>query len=104
MNRPLTRESAERMIAGPHPSSFRGRVTPSWHTRGVSAEAEMVRVLRVGDTARRPFQRWTPAVHVFLRHLRSIGVTEVPLPLGVDGEGREIVQWIEGDPGPVGWA
>jgi Phosphotransferase enzyme family len=92
------------MIAGWQPSSFRGVGNAPWHTRGVSAEAELVRVRRVGDTARRPLQRWTPAVHVFLRHLRSLGVTEVPQPLGVDEEGREIVEWIEGDPGPVGWA
>jgi Ser/Thr protein kinase RdoA (MazF antagonist) len=59
-------------------------------------------VERVGDTARRPLARWTPAVHAFLRHLRDAGVTEVPLPLGVDEDGREVVEWIPGDPGR-GW-
>jgi len=73
-----------------------------WHTSGVPTAAEPSRVERVGDTARRPFERWTPAVHAFLHHLRSVGVTEVPMPLGVDECGREVVEWIPGDPGP-GW-
>jgi hypothetical protein len=69
----------------------------------VPTAAEPSRVERVDGTARRPFQRWTPAVHAFLHHLRSVGVAEVPLPLGVDEDGREVVEWIPGDPGP-GWA
>ncbi|WP_108251862.1 aminoglycoside phosphotransferase family protein [Planctomonas deserti] len=69
----------------------------------MSAPDEPSRVERVGDTVRRPRQRWTPAVHAALRHLRAAGLVEAPLPLGVDEQGREVLEWIPGDPGP-GWA
>jgi Ser/Thr protein kinase RdoA (MazF antagonist) len=59
-------------------------------------------VERVGDTARRPYQRWTPGVHVFLGFMRDAGVTEVPFPYGIDEDGREVVEWLPGDPGR-GW-
>lgn len=62
------------------------------------------RVVRVGDTVRRPAQTWTPAVHELLEHLRSVGFTRAPRPLGLDGQGREVLGYIEGQSGPAGWS
>jgi aminoglycoside phosphotransferase len=55
------------------------------------------RVIRIGDTVRRAAGPWTPTVQAYLRHLRSVGMTGVPEPFGVDDRGREIVSFIEGD-------
>ena len=54
-------------------------------------------VFRRGDTVRRPAGQWTPQVQALMRGLRDRGVTTVPEPLGVDDEGREIVQFVDGD-------
>jgi hypothetical protein len=59
-------------------------------------------VVRVGATVRRPAGPWTPAVQALLGHLREQGFTAAPEPLGVDGAGREIVSYIEGE--TVGWS
>lgn len=56
---------------------------------------------RVGDTVRRRAGPWTPAVHALLRYLETLGF-EAPRPLGLDGKGREILQYIDGDTHP-GW-
>ena len=56
-------------------------------------------VVRVGDTVHRPAGPWTPAVHQLLSTLRAAGVTEVPEPLGLDDEGREVLSYL---PGVVG--
>ncbi|NJP88944.1 aminoglycoside phosphotransferase family protein [Nonomuraea sp. FMUSA5-5] len=61
------------------------------------------RVVRVGDTVRRPIHPWTPAVHVLLRHLETAGFPYSPRVLGIDEEGREILTYIEGESGPQGW-
>jgi Ser/Thr protein kinase RdoA (MazF antagonist) len=57
-------------------------------------------VVRVGDTVRRAAGPWTPAVHALLRYLREAGFRGAPLPLGVDGEGREVLTFL---PGTVPW-
>jgi hypothetical protein len=62
------------------------------------------RVVRIGDTVRRPVQPWTPSVHALLRHLDEAGFAYAPRPLGFDEEGREVLTFIEGDSGPAGWA
>jgi hypothetical protein len=59
----------------------------------------MSRVTRLGDTVRRNTGPWTKQVHWLLEHLRSQGITEVPAPLGVDEQGREVLAYI---PGVVG--
>ena len=65
--------------------------------------------VRVGDTVRRARGPWTPAVHALLSHLAGKGFAGVPRPLGVDGRGREILTFLEGQtvgsvlPWP-GWA
>ena len=53
-------------------------------------------VLRVGDTVHRPAGPWTPAVHQLLSTLRAAGVTEVPEPLGLDEQGREVLSYLPG--------
>jgi hypothetical protein len=55
--------------------------------------------VRVGDTVRRRTGRWTPAVHALLRHLEAVGFNAAPKVLGVDGQGREVVTYIESESG-----
>jgi hypothetical protein len=55
-------------------------------------------VVRVGDTVRRPMGPWTPAVHALLRHLD--GFDGAPRLLGVDEQGREILEFV---PGAMAW-
>ncbi|MEV4479656.1 aminoglycoside phosphotransferase family protein [Micromonospora coxensis] len=62
------------------------------------------KVVRVGDTIRRPVQPWTPTVHALLRHLQAVGFPYSPRPLGYDEQGREVLTFIEGESGPRSWA
>lgn len=62
------------------------------------------RVVRIGDTVRRPVQPWTPAVHALLRHLEDVGFPYAPRVKGIDGQGRDILTYVEGKSGPKGWA
>ena len=54
-------------------------------------------VVRVGNTVRRPTGPWTPTIHAYLRHLRAAGFSCAPNVLGVDEQGREILEFIEGE-------
>src|SRR4051794_18991589 len=51
-------------------------------------------VVRVGDTVRRPHNDVTREVLV---HLERTGFDAAPRWLGVDGQGRDILTWIDGD-------
>ncbi|MGP4113439.1 aminoglycoside phosphotransferase family protein [Streptomyces sp. 4N509B] len=62
------------------------------------------RVVRVGDTVRRPLHAWSPAVHALLRHLEDVGFPYAPRVRGIDEEGREVLTFLEGESGPQGWA
>lgn len=53
--------------------------------------------VRVGDTVRRPAGRWTPTIQHLLQHIRQAGIEEVPEPLGLDGDGREMFGLIDGN-------
>ena len=55
------------------------------------------RVTRIGDTIRRPTNRWTPAVHSLLRHVEKSGLPEVPRVMGTDDCGREILSFLSGE-------
>jgi hypothetical protein len=57
-------------------------------------------VVRVGDTVRRPTGAWTPTIHALLRHLEATGYDGAPRVLGIDAEGREILELI---PGATAW-
>jgi hypothetical protein len=56
-------------------------------------------VVRVGNTVRRESGFWTPQVHRLLLHLKEKGISEAPLPLGFDSQGREVLTFL---PGVVG--
>ncbi len=56
---------------------------------------------RKGRTVRRPTGPWTPAVHELLNYLYDNGLRGIPELQGVDGDGREILEYVEGRGVPV---
>ena len=54
------------------------------------------RVVRIGDTVRRPLRAASPATHALLRHLEKVGFDGAPRLLGVDEQGREVLGYIPG--------
>jgi hypothetical protein len=62
------------------------------------------RVVRVGNTVRRPLHPWSPTIHELLRHLESKGFPYAPRLLGIDAEGREVLTYISGESGAAGWS
>lgn len=54
-------------------------------------------VVRIGDTVHRAAGPWTPTIQRLLAHVRAGGLTEVPEPLGLDDQGREVVSFLPGD-------
>ena len=54
-------------------------------------------VWRRGDTVRRSTGPWTPAVHALLGHLAAVGFDGAPRALGVDAQGREVLDYVEGE-------
>jgi aminoglycoside phosphotransferase (APT) family kinase protein len=56
----------------------------------------MTAVRRVGDTARRPTGPWSPSVHRVLEHLGAVGFAASPRFHGVDPDGCEVLDWIDG--------
>ena len=54
-------------------------------------------VVRVGDTVRRPVGPHSPLVHALLAHLESAGFEGAPRFLGIDGSGREVLSYIDGE-------
>ncbi|MGI5224335.1 hypothetical protein [Actinoallomurus sp. CA-142502] len=69
----------------------------------VLQDAPHRRVVRLGDTVRRPTHPWTPAVHALLGHLEQVGFPYSPRLLGTDEEGREVLTYLDGESGPEGW-
>lgn len=63
-------------------------------TGGNSAES----VVRIGSTVRKPVTPSTPAVHSFLAHLRAKGFEASPDVLGLDEQGRQVLEFV---PGPL---
>ncbi len=59
--------------------------------------ANLGKVVRIGDTVRRPVGAFTEAVFALLQHLHDVGFDNVPRPLGMDGQGREVLSFVEGD-------
>jgi aminoglycoside phosphotransferase (APT) family kinase protein len=55
------------------------------------------RPVRVGDTVRRPVHPRSAYVDDLLRHLAGAGFAGAPRPLGYDGQGRQIVSFIDGE-------
>jgi aminoglycoside phosphotransferase (APT) family kinase protein len=58
-------------------------------------------VVRIGDTVRRTAGPWTPTIHALLAWVRAQGVLAIPTPLGVDGQGREVLSYLDGE--TAGW-
>jgi Ser/Thr protein kinase RdoA (MazF antagonist) len=54
------------------------------------------RIVRVGDTIRRPLHRNFEFVHALLRHFEAVGFDGAPRLLGIDEQGREILSYIDG--------
>jgi hypothetical protein len=54
-------------------------------------------VVRVGDTVRRPVGPHSPLVHALLAHLESAGFAGAPRFLGIDGSGREVLSYVDGE-------
>jgi hypothetical protein len=54
-------------------------------------------VTRIGHTVRKASSPWTPTVHRVLRHARAQGVTWVPRVFDSDSNGRQVVEYIDGD-------
>jgi len=55
------------------------------------------RVVRVGETVRRPWRSSTPATHTLLGHLNQVLPGVAPVPLGRDDRGREVLSWLDGE-------
>ena len=54
------------------------------------------RVVRVGDTVRRPWRATSPATIALLDHLESVGFDGAPRFLDVDDQGREVLTYVPG--------
>jgi hypothetical protein len=54
------------------------------------------RVVRIGDTVRRPQRPTSPATHALMRHLADVGFPGAPRFLGVDEHGREVLSYAPG--------
>jgi aminoglycoside phosphotransferase (APT) family kinase protein len=54
-------------------------------------------VVRVGDTVRRPRGPWSDSVAAYLVHLEQVGFDAAPRYLGVDAQGRDVLDFVEGD-------
>jgi hypothetical protein len=54
-------------------------------------------VVRVGDTVRRPVSPVSDAVRRVLNHVESVGFTGAPRFRSVDGKGRDVFDYIEGE-------
>ncbi len=53
-------------------------------------------VVRVGDTVRRPAGPWSVGTRALLEHLEAVGFEEAPRYLGTDGQGRDVLSYLEG--------
>jgi hypothetical protein len=56
---------------------------------------------RIGRTVRRPTGPWTPAVHELLTYLHDNGLRGIPALHGLDDEGREVLEYVEGRGVPI---
>ena len=56
-------------------------------------------VVQIGQTVRRSAGPWTPTIHALLAWIRAQGVNQIPTPLGIDVEGREILSYLPGHTG-----
>jgi Phosphotransferase enzyme family len=76
--------------------------SPDAETEHALGGGFVTKVVRVGNTVRRPAGPWTPSVHALLRWLEGAGFSQSPRVQGIDAWDREILTFIEGD--SVGWS
>jgi hypothetical protein len=62
----------------------------------VGGTANRGRVVRVGDTVRRPQRPTSPAAHALLCHLADVGFPGAPRFLGIDDRDREVLSYVPG--------
>jgi hypothetical protein len=62
----------------------------------VGGTANRGRIVRSGDTVRRPLRPTSPATHALLDHLAAVGFPGAPRFLGVDDQGREVLSYVHG--------
>ncbi len=60
-------------------------------------------IVKIGNKVHRPTEFWQPAVHDLLKYLESTGYPYAPKVYGFDKQGREILEYVEGDSGKEGW-
>ena len=60
---------------------------------------DLTTVVRVGDTVRRPTGPWSTSVHALLRHFELAGFDGASRFLGIGEQGREILSFVDGEPG-----
>ena len=65
------------------------------------AGGNVTRVARIEGNVHRDVGPWTPVVHALLAHLERAGFAGSPRVLGFDDDGREVLTYIEGDPGSL---
>jgi hypothetical protein len=63
----------------------------------VGGIANVGRVVRAGAYVLRPAKPQSASVHAFLRAVRDAGFAGVPSPVGIDHDGRERLEFIDGD-------
>jgi hypothetical protein len=63
---------------------------------GKDLSGGLTEVTRTGQTVRRTAGDWTPTVQGLLAHLHRVGFAGAPRPLGRDGQGREVLEFIAG--------
>jgi phosphotransferase family enzyme len=54
------------------------------------------RVVRIGDTVRRPQRATSPATRALLEHLAGVGFAGAPRFLGIDEQDREVLSYVPG--------
>lgn len=54
-------------------------------------------VVRAGEHVLRPTNAYSRSIHAFLRAVREAGFNAASVPIGIDEDGRERLQFIEGD-------
>jgi hypothetical protein len=62
----------------------------------VGGTANRGRVVRIGDTVRRPIRPTSAATHALLDHLHAVGFTGAPRFHGIDEQGREVLSYVHG--------
>lgn len=63
----------------------------------VGGTANRGRVVRRGDTVRRPLRPTSASTHALLAHLADVGFDGAPRLLGVDSQDREVLTFIPGE-------